>query len=116
MFEFINDVNYLIDKGICFSIEDVHRHIENRDVLGWLEDEFPFGTENGLDFSLFKENHRNYIHDELISIHNGYVGRERRKWGIENNGLCLLISWSLSSIGNLYANNGNDSDWYELIE
>lgn len=65
---FIQEISYLLDKGISFSIDEVNRHIENKDVVNWLEQEFPIGSENGVDFSLFKQSHRDYIHNELNLI------------------------------------------------
>jgi hypothetical protein len=34
----------------------------------------------------------------LQSIYGGYAGQERRKWGIENKGLCLLVAWTMEII------------------
>jgi hypothetical protein len=34
------------------------------------------------------------INSELKSILGGYAGDERRKWGVENSGLCLLLAWT----------------------
>lgn len=90
---FIQDLSFLLDRGVVYSVDEVNKHIENKDVVDWLEKEFPFGTKNGLDFSLFKTKDRDYLHEKLESIWGGYAGSERRKWGIESNGLCLLISW-----------------------
>ncbi len=35
-----------------------------------------------------------FYHNEMKDILGGYGGRERRKWGIENRGLCLLLAWT----------------------
>lgn len=95
---FIQDLSYLLDKDESCSLQEVKRHIEDKDVIGWLEQKYPFGSEKGLDFSLFKESHREYIHESLYKILGGYDGQERRKWGIENNGLALLVSWSIEVV------------------
>ncbi|WP_026478151.1 hypothetical protein [Alkaliphilus transvaalensis] len=92
---FINDISFLIDKGTCYSIDEVNEHLEKKDVIDWLEAEFPFGSDNGIDFSMFGVAERKFLHDELESFWSAYVGQENRKWGIENNGLCILIGWSL---------------------
>ena len=39
----------------------------------------------------------NYVR-HLQSIYGGYAGQERRKWGVENKGLCLLIAWTTEII------------------
>jgi hypothetical protein len=95
---FILELSVLLDKGITYPIDVVNKHIENKDVIDWLEKEFPFGTPNGIDFSMFAQKHRDYLHDGLESIWGAYVGSERRKWGISNNGLCLLLSWTIEMV------------------
>lgn len=114
---FMQDISSLLDKGVSYSVEEINSHIENKDFVNWLESEFPFGSERGLDFSLFKDSHRNWLHDEYDSILGGYNGQERRKWGIENNGLCLLISWGTEIVRDLHGRDGDPSstggDWLE---
>ncbi|WP_138859089.1 hypothetical protein [Exiguobacterium mexicanum] len=102
----IQYLSYLLDNKVVFSVKEVNDHIEKKDVIDWLEKEFPHGSENGLDFSLWRDNHKSWLHDELYSIWGGYVGQERRKWGIEHNGLCLLISWSIEVIRDPATNDG----------
>jgi len=59
-------------------------------VLDWLEKRF--GTD--MDLSLYRGRPSAHeITKGLRQILGGYGGRERRKWGIENNGVCLLIAW-----------------------
>lgn len=43
---------------------------------------------------MFERADRDHIYDQLESYWGGYAGDERRKWGITQNGLCILISWS----------------------
>lgn len=109
----IQELSCLLDKNVEFSIEEIYNHIENKDVIDWLEREFPFGSKNGLDFSMFKKKHRDWIHEELESIWGGYAGRES-KWGIQNNGLCLLISWSIEIVRNIHGDSDpeeNPEEW-----
>lgn len=86
----------MLDKGISYTIEEVRQHIEDKDVLDWLEVQFPFNNPDGpsLDFSMFKREDRDFLHNGLEEILGGYYGQEKRKWGIERNGLCLLVSWT----------------------
>lgn len=95
--QFIQEVAVLLDKGAIRSIENVHSHIEQKNLINWLESEFPI-NEYGIDFSLFQNKERDYIHNHLFSLWEVRAGDERRKWGIENNGLCLLISWVTEKI------------------
>ncbi|WP_067924844.1 hypothetical protein [Alicyclobacillus shizuokensis] len=91
---FIQEMSLLVDAGQVRSIEEVESHIAKKDLMEWLETEFPFSSEVGVDLSLFKKPERDLIHNGLYEWLMGYQGQERRKWGIENNGLCLLISWT----------------------
>ena len=31
---------------------------------------------------------------KMESIYGGYGGQKRRKWGIENSGLCMILGWT----------------------
>lgn len=62
------------------------------------ETKLPDGDRT-VDFSMFERADRNYIHDQLESYWGGYASDERRKWGITQNGLCILISWSAEVSG-----------------
>ena len=112
---FIQEIAYLLDKGVSFSIAEVNHHIENKDVIDWLEQQFPVDSDISLDFSLFKQPHREYIHNELESYWGGYAGKEKRKWGIENNGLCIMLCWSVEVVRNLYDDRSNtpEEEWIE---
>lgn len=112
----IQDLSDLLDKGKSFSIEEVNSQIENKKVIDWLEREFPFGSDNGLDFSHFTKSDRDYVHNELYSYWVGYAGDERRKWGIENNGLCILLSWSVEVVKDLYGREGENPTEEKWIE
>ena len=34
----------------------------------------------------------------MNNIYGGYAGVERRKWGVENLGLCLVLAWTAEMI------------------
>lgn len=98
--QFIQEMSFAVDHGCTYSINEVEKHILDEDLLDWLEQKL---KTDGLpiDFSLFGQKERNYLHQEYSSMLQGYAGNERRKWGIENNGLCLLISWGIEIIRDL---------------
>jgi hypothetical protein len=73
------------------SLDEVKQHIKKGDVLDWLGEKF----KGHIDLSPYtpnREAHRD-ITRGLQDILGGYDGRERRKWGVQNNGICLLIAW-----------------------
>jgi len=85
-------LNSLIDRGAHagISMEVVKEHIADGDVFSWLTDRFP---ADGLDLSHYRPEVAKEINEKLNDILGGYDGSERRKWGVENNGICLLLAW-----------------------
>ncbi|WP_153124653.1 hypothetical protein [Peribacillus tepidiphilus] len=98
---FIQEISALIDSGESYSVEEIYKHIEDKDLVDWLEKTYPFGTENGLDLSMYKSSDRDFLHDEYESFWGGYYGQHYRKWGIKNNGLNLLVSWGIDISRNI---------------
>ena len=93
----ILELNHLIDSGKYsqITIEDVHKAIEQKRIIPFLKET----TQGDSDFSLFGPEGPysafvGYYHEQMYQIYGGYAGNERRKWGIENLGLCLLLAWT----------------------
>ena len=91
----ISTFNSLVDSGKYnyINIEEIHTQIKNKNIIKYLKDK----TE--ADFSIFGEDgpysdNLERYHEQMLMIYNGYAGDERRKWGVENSGLCLLIAWT----------------------
>lgn len=36
----------------------------------------------------------NYYEEKIYQIYSGYAESERRKWGVERLGLCLVLAWT----------------------
>ena len=97
----IFEYNHLLDTGNYqhISINDVHREIESGKILRYIRD---IGGQE-IDLSLIldskseSEFESKYV-EHLQSIYGGNAGRERRKWGVVNNGICLLIAWTCEII------------------
>lgn len=88
----ILELNAAIDAGHKADWEATQTHIEEGDVFAWLR------TQGfSMDLSLYEGDRANIAHEishEWQSIYGGYEGSERRKWGVENNGLNLLLAWT----------------------
>jgi len=87
----------MIDTGKYqdITIEEVKREIEKGTVLEYVAERG--GTD--IDLSLITKaetwpNFRSFYIEHLQSIYNAYSGNERRKWGVQNSGLCLLLAWT----------------------
>jgi hypothetical protein len=91
----ILNLNSIVDSGEHegVTIDEVERHISEGDLFPWLRKRFPSG-----DFSIYQDipTRRNAaeITEGLNAILGAYGGREGRKWGVRNNGICLLIAWT----------------------
>jgi hypothetical protein len=88
----ILQLNQLVDrelhKGV--TVEEAEHHIDVGDLFEWLGRKF----EGEIDLSIYRDRpSAGEITDGLQAILGAYRGRERRKWGVENNGICLLIAW-----------------------
>ena len=84
------ELNALVDKGLSISQEETKRLCEERRIFDELERRLPF-MKTGLDLSVLNKETR----EEISEAFRGFVGiNERRKLGVENNGLCLLIVYT----------------------
>ena len=93
----ILELNQLIDSGKYnnITIKDVHAAIEQKRIIPYLKET----TSADSDFSLYGTDGPystfvDYYHEQMNQIYGGYAGQERRKWGVENLGLCLLLAWT----------------------
>jgi len=91
---FIHEVNIVLDRGEHqdISLADVEGHIEAGDLVPWLQ------ARLGIDLSLLLPDLAKELNDGMMDILGAYKGKERRKWGIERSGLCLLIAWTAELI------------------
>ena len=84
------ELNALVDKGLSRSQEETKRLCEERRIFDELERRLPF-MKTGLDLSVLNKETR----EEISEAFRDFVGiNERRKLGVENNGLCLLIVYT----------------------
>lgn len=93
----ILELNHLIDTGEFndISIDDVYREIERKNILPFLKE----ATKGRSDFSLYSEDgpyagFSDFYHERMERIHSAYAGDHRRRWGVENLGLCLVLAWT----------------------
>jgi hypothetical protein len=87
----ILEINAALDSGMYddLPMQEVSQHFESGDVIPWLKSRVP-----EVDLSLLTQQDADQYQAGLADIHGGYAGKERRKWGVEKRGLCLLIAWT----------------------
>lgn len=96
----MRNLSSVIDGGAYnhITISEVHQHIEDETILHFIADMDGANELKGiLGSDLWKGFDRFYT-KSLKSIYYGYAGNERRKWGIENSGLCLVMAWTVGII------------------
>ena len=95
-------VNNAIDegKGNDIPFHDIHTGIANRNLFEDLDRRYP----DTFDFSLFPfgSEKEEQLYELLDGPSVALEGRERRKTGVENNGLCLLLALILEGIQQLH--------------
>ena len=92
----ILELNAVVDSGKHndISIDEVHQAIEKKRVLKFLKERVGSDIDLSIQSSSTYGDFEAYYEETLHQIYGGYAGQERRKWGIENLGLCLLIAWT----------------------
>ena len=89
------ELNSLIDLGYSVSLGDAKKICEEKTLFDELERRFPI-KDTGFDLSILDESDRKEISDEFWDM--SLAVNEKRKFGIENKGLCLLIAYSQEMI------------------
>jgi len=87
-----------LDDGENLSLDEVKDAMENQELIRYLD----LKLEN-VDFSLIKGKEAEEIEQKLCEIRLGQEGRERRKFGIKQNGLALVLAYVLEAIQQEYS-------------
>lgn len=92
----IQEMNHVLDNEVSvgLTISEVESHIEAGDLIPFLRQRL----KGKCDLSLFDNEMAEKINEGMAEILDGYKGRERRKWGVQNNGICLVIAWTSEMI------------------
>ncbi|KAA5544849.1 hypothetical protein [Adhaeribacter rhizoryzae] len=83
--------NSLVDSGEFLDIKETHSKIQNKELFNWLKAKY----SDRLDISLFNKEQLNEIEDFFESL--SIATDEKRKMGIEKNGLCLLVAYCIEA-------------------
>ena len=93
----ISSLSSLVDTGERTDVAETLKHIENATLFIWLAERFKAQDPNFLyaflDRDAIWESAAPEILAEFCNI-DPALNRIRKKFGIEHNGLCLLISWA----------------------
>ena len=94
----IYEVNAALDSGKFDAVDmaEVEGQIEAKTLIPWIAQTFKGHADMSLHMSDAASEAA--YHDEMADILGGYQGKERRKWGVEHRGLCLLIAWTTEII------------------
>lgn len=81
--------NMLLDRGLTASLDEVHSAIQAGRIVEWLD-------EKGADMSILLMDsmsaEKALVVEALKAASTSRKGDERRKLGVQQNGLCLIIA------------------------
>ncbi|MFY0683525.1 MAG: hypothetical protein JXR20_03170 [Balneola sp.] len=91
----ILQINKLIDTGKYddITIDDIYKNIDEGTLLQFLKNK----CSDDIDLSHHLkgiENFEKLYMEHLQSFYDAYAGQHKRKWGIKNKGLCLVLAWT----------------------
>jgi hypothetical protein len=92
----ILQINSLIDSGKYnyITIENIHNAIEQKRVLRFIKEQAGRDIDLSIHLSSTFGDFENFFETQMDMIYGGYAGQERRKWGVEKLGLCLVLAWT----------------------
>ena len=94
----ISSLSRLVDAGGRTDVAETLKYIENATLFTWLAEKYKPQDANFLDAFVGQdpiwESAAPGILAEFSFGLDPALNRIRKKFGIQNNGLCLLISWA----------------------
>jgi hypothetical protein len=81
----------LLDRGASHSVDEVKEQIDKDGLFLWLHEKEP-----EIDQSLYNDEDRDAM--QKFFRHLGDAADARRKYGIEDNGLCLLLAYCFEGL------------------
>jgi len=97
----IGSLSVLVDAGERTDVAETVEHIHNANLFAWLAEKYTPQDPNflfGFRAAAVWESAAPEILAELAYGLEPELHRIRKKFGIEHNGLCLLISWTAELI------------------
>jgi hypothetical protein len=91
------EINHLLDRGLSVPIDETHERVDDGTVLEWLAEQFA-NDQHYLDLSWIEDADRFNILAVFASLSNAV--NSRRKFGVENNGLALLVAYCIEVMQN----------------
>lgn len=85
-------LNSLVDSGKKLDLTETHNQIRNRTIFKWLDEKF----SDEIDLSLYSKEDLSKLIDFFESL--SIATDEKRKMGIEKNGLCLLVAYCFAGV------------------
>jgi len=90
-------LNALLDRGSALDIDDTRKHIDDGSLFNWLTETFG----NDIDLSLYRPDDEATVLGLFESVAN--AANSRRKFGVERNGLALLVAYCFEGLQQLHA-------------
>lgn len=92
--EVIFRTNMLLDAGVSASFAEIHGAIQGEKIIEWLDEK---GADMSILLSETMSDAKVLVVGALAQASISRKGQERRKLGVKNHGLCLLIALALEA-------------------
>jgi hypothetical protein len=86
------EANAMLDRGRSLDIDETREKLDGGDLIDWFAESFP----GEVDMSLYGDDDKRETAHVLAKISGGV--NSRRKFGVENGGLQLIIALCLQAI------------------
>lgn len=94
------EINHQIDEGKKLDIEETKSHIVDGTLFDWLK-----GQYDDMDLSLYREDEKSKVLELFVSLKENVDSR--RKFGVEKDGLSLLLAYCIEGLQQLRHEDGN---------
>ena len=88
-------LNSLLDQGKTLDYRETKEHIEDGSLFSWLKEQFA----SDIDLSLYTDEDKREMLDVFENLANAVDAR--RKFGVEYNGLALLVAHCFEGVQQL---------------
>lgn len=92
---FAQECSILVDQGHKVSVQVIKDKIESGDMVEWIKSDYMNEEGMFIGINSFSDQDKKFIQESYHQKLMGYYDDVFRKWGIENNGLNLLVSWGI---------------------
>lgn len=94
------ELNHQIDEGKKLDLEETKAHIADGTLFEWLKAQF----DGDIDLSIYKDEDKEKVLELFVALKENVDSR--RKFGVEKDGLSLLLAYCIEGLQELRHQDG----------